>query len=132
VEQLDLGNLVFGKYKSLAEWAPYSVHMSCSWPSTGGPPVTAIVHANNGCFQCLFWLVEARSLFTPLHAPSIKCQVSLYADDIVAFVVLTAGDYILLKGILQSFAGVSGLHTNVAKCQATMTKCMEEEIKLVQ
>jgi hypothetical protein len=49
----------------------------------------------------LFCLAETRSLFTPLHVPSIKYRVSLYADDMVAFIVLAAENIVFLKGILQ-------------------------------
>jgi hypothetical protein len=79
-----------------------------------------------------FRLAESRSLFTPLHAPSIKYRVSLYTDDIVAFIAPATRDIVLLKGILQSFARASGLHTNMAKCQAMSIRCTKEEFELIQ
>jgi hypothetical protein len=81
--------------------------------------------------NAFFRLVEDRNLFTPLQAPSIKYRVSLYADDMVAFIIPSVGDINLIRGILQSFAEASGLHTNLAKCQATPIRCTEADIELL-
>jgi hypothetical protein len=62
------------------------------------------------------YLVESRQLLTPLCAPIVRFRVPLYTDDLVIFIVLTVQHIILVRGIMDTFAGASGLHTNIGKC----------------
>jgi hypothetical protein len=70
-------------------------------------------------------------LFTSLHAPSIRYQLSLYADDLVIFVVPHKSDFTMVKAIMNTFTQISGLHTNVSKCQITSIRCSEEQVVVV-
>jgi hypothetical protein len=89
------------------------------------------------CRHCFFVLVmEALNglfihavmsgWFSPLRAPAIKYCLSLYADDLVIFLRTEAKDIRLACAILEFFTGVSGLHTNLSKCQFTPIRCSEE------
>jgi hypothetical protein len=54
--------------------------------------------------------------------------LSLYVVDLVIFITLVEKDISLVCGILNSFGGASGLHTNVSKCQYTLIQCSNEQI----
>jgi hypothetical protein len=71
-------------------------------------------------------------LFTSLRAPSIQYCLSLYADDLVVFVAPHEADIALVKAIMDSFAQISSLHTNVSKCQITPILCSDEQVAVVQ
>jgi hypothetical protein len=58
--------------------------------------------------------------------------VSLYADDLVLLVAQDSNDLHCIAQILQLFAGVSGLVTNMEKCVATPIRCTEEMVHVVQ
>jgi hypothetical protein len=77
----------------------------------------------------LFRHADQSGLFLPLCGPAIKYRLSLYADDLVIF--LRPKDIRLTQAILEFFAGVSGLHTNLSKSPFTPIRCTEEHIALV-
>jgi hypothetical protein len=49
----------------------------------------------------------------------------------VVSVVPEAQDIRMVRAILELFAGTSGLHTNVNKCQFTPIQCSEEHIAMM-
>jgi hypothetical protein len=59
-------------------------------------------------------------------------MVSLYADDFVVFVAPVHQDIHLVHAILEAFAGASGLHTNIHKCQITPICCSAKQIEPIQ
>ncbi|WVZ68209.1 hypothetical protein U9M48_017172 [Paspalum notatum var. saurae] len=77
-------------------------------------------------------LADADGLFTPLARPAIRCRASLYADDLVIFVRPIRKDLLLLRSILDLFAGCSGLCSNLDKCSATPIRCSEDDLGRVQ
>jgi hypothetical protein len=81
--------------------------------------------------NALFRLADSMHVLTSLRPPSIRHRVLLYADDSVAFIVPTEQDIRVVGEILQPFAGSSGLHTNVGKCQFTLIQCMADQIAIV-
>jgi hypothetical protein len=58
----------------------------------------------------------------------IRHRLTLYADDLVIFIVPTEHDIRAVREIVDMFAGASALHTNVAKCQFTPICCTEEQV----
>jgi hypothetical protein len=42
------------------------------------------------------------------------------------FIALEAQDIHLVAAILEVFAGTSGLHTNISKCELTPIRCTKE------
>jgi hypothetical protein len=86
-----------------------------------------VMEALNGLFR----RVDLNGLFSQLHAPSIKFRLSLYADDLVIFLVPEERDISLARAILEFFASVSSLHTNLSKCQFTPIKCIDDQIARV-
>jgi hypothetical protein len=57
---------------------------------------------------------------------------SLYADDLIIFLVPTTQDITLVWAILNMFAGASELHMNVAKCQFMPISSSEDQIDIMQ
>jgi hypothetical protein len=82
--------------------------------------------------NAIYRRADAEGLFLSLRAPSIRYQLSPYADDLVVFVAPYESDFALVKAIMDSFAQISGLHTNVSKCQITPVRCSDEQIAAVQ
>jgi hypothetical protein len=78
------------------------------------PPLLFVLtmEALNGMFR----LMESRGLLTSLQALVIRHRLSLYAYDVVIFIVPTTQDIIVVRAVLDMFVGALGLHTNVAKC----------------
>jgi len=72
----------------------------------------------NGLLQ----VAEHRGLLSTLH-PKLKEQTFMYADDVVIFLPLAQQDLVLTRGILDIFAGASGLKTNLAKCLISRIQC---------
>ena len=79
----------------------------------------------------LNYLVQGLSLLTPLLVNVIKFRASVYADDLVVFLAPTPQDFSCIREILQLFAGVSGLQTNLDKCQVTPIRCSDEDVAAV-
>jgi hypothetical protein len=55
----------------------------------------------------------------------------MYVDDLVIFVVPSEVDITVVRVVLDIFVAVSGLHTNMAKCQFTPISCLEDHINLM-
>jgi len=83
--------------------------------------------------NALLRLAEARRLLTTLH-PKIKERTFMYAYDVVVYLSPAQQDLVLTRGILEMaskkkrgileiFAGASGLKTNVAKCRISSIQC---------
>jgi hypothetical protein len=68
---------------------------------------------------------------TPLPGNNIKHRGSLYADDLVMFLAPTTRDFTCVQQILDLFAGVSGLSTNLHKCSITPIRCTPEQVQAV-
>lgn len=79
----------------------------------------------------ILWL-ENNNFLTPLGAAAIKCRSSLYADDLVLFVVPQSSDLLAIHGILRAFASASGLSANLEKSVATPIYCSPPQIELTQ
>lgn len=56
---------------------------------------------------------EKDTAFRPLGPREIRYRASFYADALVVFVIPHPKDLQLLRAILETFAGASGLHTNI-------------------
>jgi len=67
-------------------------------------------------------LAEERGLFRALH-PKIKERAFMYADDVIIFLSPQQQDLVLTRGILEIFAGASGLRTNMSKCLISPIQC---------
>jgi hypothetical protein len=76
----------------------------------------------------LFRRADQNNMFSSLQAPAIKHRLPLYADNLVIFLSLEAKDVRLTRAMVEFFAGASGLHTNLTKCQLTPIRCTEEQI----
>ena len=72
--------------------------------------------------NALFALADSRHLLRSLH-PKIMDRAFLYADDVVIFLTPDQQDLTLTRGILEIFAGASGLKTNAAKCMVSPIQC---------
>jgi ketosteroid isomerase-like protein len=73
----------------------------------------------------MFQLADLRNLFTSLRALTIHFRVSLYADDLVVFVVPREMDMRLVHAIMELFADASGLCTNISNCQFTTIQLLD-------
>jgi hypothetical protein len=51
----------------------------------------------------MFLVALDRNLFTPLRIPSLRYRISLYADDVVIFIVPSEQDICLVRVILECF-----------------------------
>jgi hypothetical protein len=82
--------------------------------------------------NALFRLADHLGWLAPLRSRAIRHRVSLYADHLVVFITPCERDFKLTAAILEIFAGASGLHTNVSKCQLTPIRCCPDQVQLVQ
>jgi hypothetical protein len=67
-----------------------------------------------------------------LRAPTIWFRLSLYADELIIFVMPIAQDLCCVRAILDAFAEASGLCTNISKSQFTSIQCSADVIQLMQ
>jgi hypothetical protein len=82
----------------------------------------------NALFRC----ADEWALFTSLWAPAIQFRVSLYVDNLVMFLAPCEQDMCLVHAIMEFFANLSGLRTNVAKCQFVPIQCTDVQVAEVQ
>jgi hypothetical protein len=68
--------------------------------------------------------VEQQQLLTPLH-DSVGNRTSLYADDLVLFVVPNVRDLQVIKAVLTIFGLASSLFSNLDKSVASLLHCSE-------
>lgn len=66
---------------------------------------------------------DQHGFLSPLPLPVTGCRVSLYADDLVIFVLPEPDDLLVLRELLGIFANASGLFVNWAKMVATGIHC---------
>jgi hypothetical protein len=81
--------------------------------------------------NALFRLADSMHILFALRPSSIRYRISLYADDLLAFIVPTEQDMRAVGEILHLFAATSVLHTNVGKCQFTRIQCSTDQIATV-
>jgi hypothetical protein len=74
---------------------------------------------------------DRRGELTPLPSNNIKHRGSLYADDLVMSLVPTTRDFTCVRQILDLFAGISGLSTNLHKCSITPIRYTPEQVQAV-
>jgi hypothetical protein len=58
-------------------------------------------------------------------------RASLYTNDLIIFLSLVSGDLELIKVILNTFGGASGLCCNMNKSEIMAIRCSEEDAGLV-
>lgn len=79
----------------------------------------------------LQWL-DSEGLLTGLGNVGIQQRASLYADDLILFVVPNETDLVLIRSILQIFGLAFGLFANLDKSVATPLHYTVEDIHRVQ
>lgn len=75
---------------------------------------------------------DDQDLLSLLGPAAVQHRVSLYADDLILFVVPNANDLLVIKVLLQIFGDASALFANLDKSVATLLHCLEEDIQRVQ
>ena len=75
---------------------------------------------------------DRSGLLSPLPGGHFGHRMSLYADDLVLFLIPKQEDFSCFCAILDLFAGASGLLTNVDKCLISPIQCAQEDVALVQ
>lgn len=75
---------------------------------------------------------DSRGLLSPLPSDHFGHRISLYADDLVLFLLPRQDNFVCIRALLDLFAGASRLVTNVDKCLLSPICCTEDEITLVQ
>jgi hypothetical protein len=81
--------------------------------------------------NALFRLIDSWGILSSFHAPVTRYRLSLYADDLVIFVIPTEQDLCCVQPILQAFSEATGLCSNISKSQFTPIQYTEEIIQLV-
>lgn len=82
-------------------------------------------------FGALIRWCEAESFLNSLHCAAVCSRVSLYADDIVMFLVPADNDPVVVRTILRIFGDASGLSANMEKSVATLINCAPEDIQRI-
>ena len=80
--------------------------------------------------NCLSW-VEQQGFLAPISAIA-GYRVSLYADDLVLFVLPQQRDLEVIRGVLSIFGLASGLFSNLDKSVATPLNCTDAQIQLLR
>lgn len=75
---------------------------------------------------------DRRGVLIPLPGNIIKFRASIYADNLVIFLLSDSKDFSCIRQILEMFAGASGLSTNLSRCQMTPIRCSDTELAAVQ
>lgn len=78
----------------------------------------------------LHW-VEQRGYLTPVHG-LVGSRVSLYADDLILFMLPQERDLQAVKATLTIFGLASGLFSNLDKSVATPLHCSDQDLARVQ
>jgi hypothetical protein len=73
---------------------------------------------------------DCRGIFSPLPE-KIKHRTSIYADDLVIFLMPDTSGFVNLRRMLDLFTAASGLLTNVNKCIITPIRCTQPQIDAV-
>jgi hypothetical protein len=96
----------------------------------GDPPSSLLFVLVMETLNALFQKVDDCFLLQPLATRQIKHRVSLYADDLIMFIVPVASDLSLANEIFKLFREASGTRWNFNKCQVAPIRCSEEHISL--
>jgi hypothetical protein len=71
-------------------------------------------------------------LLSRLANSGLRHRTSMYADDVVTFLGLTAMDLHTCSAIVDDFGVASGLRTNLAKCSLHPIRCSPEQVELAR
>jgi len=80
----------------------------------------------------LFGWLDDQGFLTPLRITGLPSRISLYADDVVMFVVPKAQDMLVVKAALLMFGEALGLFSNLDKSVATSIDCTDLDMSLVK
>ena len=80
----------------------------------------------------LFSWLDDQGFLTPLRITGLPSRISLYADEVVMFVVPKAQDMLVVKAALLMFGEASGLFSNLDKSVATPIGCTDLDMSLVK
>lgn len=75
---------------------------------------------------------DRRGILTSLPGNIIKFRASVYADDLVIFLLPNSQDFNCIRQILELFAGASRLTTDLNKCLMTPICYSDADIEVVQ
>jgi hypothetical protein len=81
--------------------------------------------------NALFHLADSAGVLSSFRTPAIRYRVSLYVDNLVVFIDPTELDLSVVRAIMDTFVDVSGIRTNVSKCQMTPIQCSEQQVVVV-
>ena len=80
----------------------------------------------------LFGWLDDQGFLTPLRIIGLPSRISLYADEVVMFVVPKAQDMLVVKAALLMFGEASGLFSNLDKSVATPIGCTDLDMSLIK
>lgn len=73
---------------------------------------------------------DRRHILATLPGGVIKFRASLYADDLVLFVLPKNDDLHCLRVLLDLFARASGLPSNLNKCPLAPIRCSDQDVQV--
>lgn len=76
--------------------------------------------------------VESEGMLLPLSTRNLRHRVSIYADDVVLFLLPVVDDIAVTLDILHLFGTASGLRNNVQKSSVFPIRCEEADITVLQ
>lgn len=71
-------------------------------------------------------------ILQPLARRALQHRISLYADDVVIFLRLSANDIGITLDLLRLFGEASGLKTNIQKSNVLPIQCIDEDKETIQ
>jgi hypothetical protein len=81
--------------------------------------------------NALITKVVQANLLQPLAVQQAKHRISLYADDVILFLMPNRDDLLLISQLLEAFGHASGLRTNLAKSSVSPINCTNEDLKVL-
>jgi len=78
--------------------------------------------------QRIFAKAALSGILTPIRSRTVRCRISLYADDAGVFVTPNKEELAAVKAILDCFGKASGLVTNVDKSEIFPVQCGEIDL----
>jgi hypothetical protein len=85
-----------------------------------------------GVLGHLFSKAAEDEMLQPLARRALPHQRSLYADDVVLFILPEEPDIAITMDILQLFGVVSGLKANLQKSNALPIRCEDHDLHIIQ
>lgn len=79
-------------------------------------------------FHWIIKATESASILASVEGNRNRFRCSLYADDVAVFTKPDAPELSTLLKILNLFAQVSGLHTNIGKIEIYLIRCDEVDL----